>query len=80
MSFKEQIAQAVSRFFSWAWTRHPGKLVGTITGFVFGLLLVTLGFWRALVLLLFILAGFLLGKRHDEHKDLSQWIDRFWQK
>lgn len=80
MSFREQFAQGVSHFVSWAWTRHPGKLIGTSFGLVFGLLLVTLGFWRAIVLLLFILAGFFLGKRHDEHNDLSQWLDRFFLK
>ncbi|KLU61358.1 hypothetical protein CEB3_c22990 [Peptococcaceae bacterium CEB3] len=80
MSFKEQFGQTVTRFFSWSWNEHPGKLVGTSSGFVFGLFLVILGFWRALVLSLFIVAGFLLGKRYDEHRDLTAWLNRFFQK
>lgn len=80
MSLREQFTQGISRFFSWSWREHPGKLLGTSFGFGFGLLLVILGFWRALILAMFILAGFFVGKRYDEHKDLGRWLDRFFQK
>ena len=49
-------------FLVWAFDNHPGKLIGTSVGFFLGLLMVTLGFWRTLVLSLFAILGFVLGK------------------
>ncbi|WP_242825394.1 DUF2273 domain-containing protein [Desulfitobacterium dichloroeliminans] len=68
----------ISRFFLWALEEHPGKLSGILAGFGIGLLVVVLGFWKALVLALFVLVGLILGKRHDDHKDLFGWLDRFF--
>ena len=76
--FWAEVALKISSFFLWALDEHPGKLMGTAGGFVLGLLVVVLGFWKALVLLLFVLIGMLLGKRHDDHKKLFDWIDRFF--
>ena len=39
--------------------------------FVFGLLLVTLGFWKTLVVLLLTVAGAFLGSRKDLRSDIS---------
>lgn len=57
---------------------HPGKLIGSILGFLLGLFVVLLGFWKTLVLFLFVMIGFLLGKRQDDHKQLFDWLDRFF--
>jgi len=54
---------------------HPGKIIGIILGFLIGLVVVLLGFWRTLIISLFVLAGFYLGKRRDEHKDFSQLLE-----
>ncbi|MEA4903091.1 DUF2273 domain-containing protein [Desulfitobacterium sp.] len=57
---------------------HPGKLIGSILGFLLGLLVVFLGFWKSLVLVLFVGVGFLIGKSQDDHKKLFDWFDRFF--
>ncbi|MDI6879607.1 MAG: DUF2273 domain-containing protein [Desulfitobacteriaceae bacterium] len=62
----------------WALAEHPGKLLGTSLGLLFGLLFVLIGFWRALILMAFVVVGFLAGKRYDEHKDLGKWLERIF--
>ncbi|AFQ43049.1 DUF2273 domain-containing protein [Desulfosporosinus meridiei] len=75
-----KIEEKISRSLVWALDNHPGKLLGTSIGFMLGLLFVTLGFWQTLVLVLFAVIGFVLGKRQDEHKDLSAWVEKTFNK
>ncbi|MDA8223205.1 MULTISPECIES: DUF2273 domain-containing protein [Desulfosporosinus] len=75
-----KVGEKISQFLVWALESHPGKLFGTSIGFLLGLLLVTLGFWRTLVLALFVVLGFVLGKRQDEHKDISTWLEKNFNK
>lgn len=76
--FWAELGAKISTFFLWALEEHPGKLIGTASGLIIGLLVVVLGFWKALTLLIFVLLGMLLGKRHDDKKKLFDWIDRFF--
>lgn len=78
--FWSKLGEKISQFLFWALDSHPGKLVGTSVGFLLGLLFVTLGFWRTLVLGLFVGLGFVLGKRQDEHKGISSWVERTFNK
>ena len=75
-----KIGEKSSSFLVWAIENHPGKLIGTSVGFFLGLLMVTLGFWRTLVLSLFVILGFVLGKRHDDHKNITAWLERILNK
>lgn len=74
--FWTKMGNKVMNSLVWALDNHPGKLMGTAFGLILGLLMVTLGFWRTLVLVLFIAVGFILGKRQDDHKDISTWIEK----
>ncbi|MFZ3132259.1 MAG: DUF2273 domain-containing protein [Desulfosporosinus sp.] len=67
-------------FLVWGIDNHPGKLIGTSIGLVLGLLMVTLGFWRTLLLALFAILGFVLGKRQDEYKTITTWLERSFKK
>ncbi len=78
--FWAQLGQKIGGFFNWALTEHPGKLIGTSLGLGIGLLVVILGFWRTLVIALFVSVGFYLGKRKDENLGLLSWIDNFINK
>ncbi|HWQ72527.1 MAG TPA: DUF2273 domain-containing protein [Desulfitobacteriaceae bacterium] len=71
-----RIGQGITHFFSWAYNNHPGKLTGISLGFLVGLFFVTLGFWRTLILFIFIAVGYILGKSQDDHKSLSLWLER----
>ncbi|MEL1135182.1 DUF2273 domain-containing protein [Desulfitobacterium sp. THU1] len=77
-SFWTELGNKISSFFLWALEEHPGKLLGTLAGFGLGLLVVVLGFWKALALSLFVFVGLTLGKRHDDHKGLFDWMNRFF--
>ncbi|WP_407308315.1 DUF2273 domain-containing protein [Desulfosporosinus sp. SB140] len=75
-SIWQGIGEKLSRFILWALEHHPGKFIGTSIGFVLGLLMVTLGFWRTMVLVLFAILGFILGKRQDDHQDIIAWLEK----
>jgi len=74
--FWPKIGEKISRSLVWAVDNHPGKLIGTSLGLILGLLMVTLGFWRTLVLALFVLLGFMLGKRQDDNESITTWLDK----
>ncbi len=74
--FWAKCTEKVSWFFVWAIDNHPGKLIGTSLGFILGLLILILGIWRTLVLVLFVVVGFMLGKRQDENQSITTWLER----
>ncbi len=78
--FWTKIEEKISKFLIWALNNHPGKLIGTSIGLVFGLLMVTLGFRRTLVLALFTILGFVVGKRQDDDKFITTWLERNFKK
>ena len=78
--FWSKIGERISRFLAWAIDNHPGKLIGTSLGLILGLFMVTLGFWRTLVLALFIILGFGLGKRQDDDKSITTWLVKKFEK
>lgn len=78
--FWSKIGEKISEFLVLAIDNHPGKLIGTSIGLILGLLMVTLGFWRTLVLALFATLGFVLGKRQDDNKSITTWLERNFKK
>ncbi|MGI5998357.1 MAG: DUF2273 domain-containing protein [Lutispora sp.] len=55
---------------------HQGKIIGTLIGFLAGLFLLTLGFFKTLVLSICIAMGYYLGKKVDNKEDIIQFIER----
>lgn len=55
---------------------HPGKFLGALAGLVFSLLYIWLGFIDTLVVLVFVSAGFYIGRKFDNREDLSEVLDR----
>lgn len=78
--FWSKIRTKITDFLVWSINNHPGKFIGTVIGWILGLLIVTLGFWKTLILMLFIAVGFILGKRQDDHKDVLTWLERILNK
>lgn len=75
---RELVKQLVSRFTNYSLhvlDNHPGKVFGVLAGFILGMIVVLLGFWRTLVVALFIAVGFFIGKRHDEHRDFGELLE-----
>jgi uncharacterized membrane protein len=50
--------------------QNPGKAAGAMAGLVLGVLIFTIGPLKVLVVILFILAGYIIGKSRDEKKSL----------
>ena len=45
---------------------NPGKAAGALIGFVFGILILTLGIGKTLLIILFVIIGLVVGKMKDE--------------
>lgn len=58
------------------WEHHSGKIVGTLGGLIIGILIIALGFFKALFVLLCMGLGFFVGKRIDQKEDLMEVLDR----
>lgn len=78
--FWRRIGEIITKFLVLSIENHPGKLIGTSLGLVLGLLMVTLGFWRTLILALFVILGFVLGKRQDDYKSITTWLEKNFRK
>lgn len=56
--------------------QRPGRVAGTVIGFLLGACLVWLGLWRTLVLGLFTVIGYSMGKwTDDEGKGLREFLE-----
>ncbi len=55
---------------------HRGKLFGLILGLVLGILIISFGFWKTVLVILCIVIGLFFGKRFDEDGDRDNWWDR----
>ena len=46
---------------------NPGKAAGALIGFVFGILILTMGIGKTLLIILFVIIGLVIGKMKDEN-------------
>jgi uncharacterized membrane protein len=72
MDFFEQIALWIKE--------NPGKTVGAAIGFVLGVLLFTIGWWKTLIILILVLIGFIIGKSRDENIPVIDLISSFFRR
>ncbi len=72
MSFLEQIAE---------WIReNPGTTVGVVCGFLVGILLFTIGWWKTLIVMALVLGGYVIGKSRDENVSLVDQVMGFFKR
>ncbi len=72
MGFLEQIAE---------WIReNPGTTVGVACGFLVGILLFTIGWWKTLIVIVLVLAGYVIGKSRDENVSLVDQVMGFFRR
>lgn len=57
-------------------TYHQGKTLGISAGLTFAVLVLTLGFWRALFVALCTAAGAFVGAFHDRRESFMLFLDR----
>lgn len=58
------------------WQNYRGRLLCSLFGLFVGIVVLLLGFFKALFLLICIGAGFFLGNKLDKKEDLLEWLDR----
>lgn len=55
---------------------NQGKVICSILGFIIALLMLTIGFFRTLLLLLFIGFGYFIGDKLDKNENLLDILER----
>ncbi|HHY40287.1 MAG TPA: DUF2273 domain-containing protein [Syntrophaceticus sp.] len=66
--------------FQYLLDNHRGKLLGVALGLVIGLLIISFGFWKSVLVIAFVVIGYYLGRRIDEGggQGPGDWWDRFF--
>jgi uncharacterized membrane protein len=72
MSFFEQFSR-------WAGER-PGQVIGALTGFVFGIMILLFGPVKTILVLILAAIGFILGKFRDEDVSLLDELSRIFKR
>ncbi|NLX71283.1 MAG: DUF2273 domain-containing protein [Clostridiales bacterium] len=55
---------------------HKGKIIGISIGLFFGILVLTVGFWRSLFLALCVAVGFGVGSLYDKDSKFRVFLER----
>ncbi|MDD2431317.1 MAG: DUF2273 domain-containing protein [Firmicutes bacterium] len=58
---------------------YKGRILGVIFGFFMAIVILNYGFFRSLVIAIFIFIGFYLGKQVDNRETLSDLWERLWR-
>lgn len=59
------------------WATHKARILGVFFGLFIGVLFLTIGFWRALFLIICMIIGYLVGEKIDHKEDLIEAISKF---
>jgi uncharacterized membrane protein len=59
---------------------NPGKAAGALIGFLFGILLFTIGVVKTLLIVIFITVGFLIGKSRDDDTSIMDTISGIFKR
>ena len=59
---------------------NPWKTAGMIAGLILGILVLTIGFLKILIIVLLVSAGFFLGKLRDDKVSLAEQIISLFRK
>ncbi len=60
--------------------RNPGTAVGIAIGLILGILLFTMGIFKTILLLLFMLFGYWLGRNKDKNKSIPDLISKIFKR
>lgn len=58
------------------WNNYRGRLLCSVVGLFIGVMVLWLGFFKALFLMICIGGGFFIGHKLDKKEDLLEWLDR----
>ncbi|MFY9177715.1 MAG: DUF2273 domain-containing protein [Caldicoprobacterales bacterium] len=57
-------------------TNHRGKFLGVLLGFILGVVILIIGFWKTLFLALCGIIGYLIGGISDKKEKFISFLDR----
>lgn len=60
------------------WRHHKGKTIGIALGLIFGIMVVSFGFWQALFIYFCVFIGFIIGKRIDNRTSIKETVERIF--
>ncbi|MHB1315570.1 MAG: DUF2273 domain-containing protein [Christensenellales bacterium] len=60
--------------------KNKGKIIGATIGIITGILILTINFWRTLLLAICLFVGFFLGWRSDRNKSFLDLLDKWLSK
>ena len=55
---------------------HKGKVIGAILGFIFGIVFLTVGFFKTILILICTVIGVLIGSRWDIEGNLKNILNK----
>ncbi|MGI5850802.1 MAG: DUF2273 domain-containing protein [Clostridiales bacterium] len=67
-------------FFTKAWQEHKGRIVGVSLGLIVGIVFVTIGFWKTVILLMCVGIGYWLGGMTDKQEKFMNFLDKILPK
>ena len=70
----------LTRYISDLINENPGKTVGAVSGLVLGILILTFGFWKTVVIILFVALGLVIGKMFDDGDSLIDAIRNLFRR
>lgn len=58
------------------WLDHRGEIIGGITGLIVGIIIIALGFFKALFVIFCTILGYYIGKNADKKEDIRSVLDK----
>ncbi|HQA60129.1 MAG TPA: DUF2273 domain-containing protein [Tepidanaerobacteraceae bacterium] len=58
------------------WHEHRREIIGGIAGLIIGIIIITLGFFKALFVIFCTLLGYYIGKNVDRKEDIRSLLDK----
>lgn len=62
------------------WKHHKGKTIGIILGLVFGIMVVSFGFWQTVFIYFCVFLGFFIGKKLDSRINIKESVTKIFTK
>ncbi|MCL2678348.1 MAG: DUF2273 domain-containing protein [Clostridiales bacterium] len=68
----------LGELFGKIWDKHRGKIVGVLVALLFGIIVLSFGFLRALFLLICVLIGLFIGSHIDSKGSIKKTVQKLF--
>lgn len=58
------------------YSSHKGEIIGTVSGLIFALFVIFIGFWKTLFIGICMFIGYYIGKKFSNKEELFELLDR----